>query len=109
LSPDGNIAVTANSGTNPLSITIIREVLSENPDIQQVPPGPATEEGTLASVFMGLAITPDNEKVYVSGGQENQVYIFSTTTGEKLDSINCSFLDENIDYSHGYIGDLVHS
>ena len=107
LSPDGNIAVTANSGTNPLSITIIRNVLSDNPDIRQVPPGPATEDGILASVFMGLAISPDNEKIYVSGGQENKIYIFSTQNGEKLDSINCSFKDENTDYSHGYIGDLT--
>ncbi|MCG8308139.1 MAG: hypothetical protein MI975_12160 [Cytophagales bacterium] len=107
LSPDGNIAVTANSGTNPLSITIIRNVLSEQPDIQQVPPGPATEEGILASVFMGLAIGPDSEKVYVSGGQENKIYVFSTINGEKLDSINCNFKNENVDYSHGYIGDLV--
>jgi YVTN family beta-propeller protein len=107
LSPDGNIAVTANSGTSPLSITIIRNVLSDNPDIQQVPPGPSTEEGILASVFMGLAISPDNEKIYVSGGQENMVYVFSTGNGEKLDSIGCSHKDENTDYSHGYIGDLV--
>ena len=107
LSHDDNIAVTANSGTSPLSITIIRDVMTENPDIQQVPPGPATEDGILASVFMGLAISPDNEKVYVSGGQENTVHIFSTEDGEKLDSINCHFQDQNIDYSHGYIGDLV--
>lgn len=107
LSPDGNIAVTANSGTNPLSITIIRNVLSENPEIQQVPPGPATEDGILASVFMGLAISPDSESVYVSGGQINTVYRFSNHTGQKIDSINCHFKDEKIDYSHGYIGDLV--
>jgi len=107
LSPDGNMAVTANSGTAPLSITIIRDILSPNPDVQQVPPGPATEKGILASVFMGLAISPDNELVYVSGGQENKIYIFSTLTGEKLDSINCAFRNENTDYSHGYIGDLV--
>ncbi len=107
LSPDGNIAVTANSGTSPLSITIIRNVLSDNPDIRQVPPGPATDKGILASVFMGLAISPDNENVYVSGGQENKIYIFSISTGEKLDSIDCAFQDENTDYSHGYIGDLV--
>ncbi len=107
LSPDGTIAVTANSGTTPLSITIIRDVLSAQPDIQQVPPGPATEKGILASVFMGLAISPDNEKVYVSGGQENKIYIFSTQDGEKIDSINCAIKDETFDYSHGYIGDLV--
>ena len=107
LSPDGNIAVTANSGTNPLSITIIRNILSEHPEIQQVPPGPATEEGILASVFMGLAISPDNQVVYVSGGQENKVYFFSTLTGEKIDSIDCSYIDDNIDYSHGYLGDMA--
>ena len=56
LSLDGNTAVTANSGTSPLSITIIRNILSENPEVQQVPPGPSTDRGILASVFMGLAI-----------------------------------------------------
>ena len=35
LSPDGNTAVTANSGTNPLSITIIRNILSEEPESTQ--------------------------------------------------------------------------
>ncbi|NJN28772.1 MAG: bifunctional YncE family protein/alkaline phosphatase family protein [Cyclobacteriaceae bacterium] len=107
LSPDGNIAVTANSGTNPLSITIIRNILSENPEVRQVPPGANTDEGILASVFMGLAISPDNQMVYVSGGQENRIYVFSTMTGDKLDSIDCSFQDEETDYTHGYIGDLV--
>ncbi len=107
LSPDGNIAVTANSGTDPLSITIVRNVLSANPDIQQVPPGPATEKGILASVFMGLAIDPSNEKVYVSGGQENKIYVFSIENGERLYTIDCGFKDAEVDYSHGYIGDLV--
>ena len=32
LSPDGNTAVTANSGTSPLSITIIRDILSDHPE-----------------------------------------------------------------------------
>ena len=56
LSNDGNIAVTANSGTSPLSITILRNLLSGNPEIQQIPPSPKGDEGVLASVFMGLAI-----------------------------------------------------
>ena len=66
LSPDGNVAVTANSGTSPLSITIIRNILSQHPEVQQVPPGPATDAGVLASVFMGLAISPDNQTVYAA-------------------------------------------
>ena len=36
LSPDGNIAVTANSGTNPLSITIVRDILSQHSTEVQV-------------------------------------------------------------------------
>jgi len=107
LSPDGNTAITANSGTSPLSITIIRNILSEFPEVQQVPPGPSTDRGVLASVFMGLAVSNDNSAVYVAGGQENKIFIFDLVTGEKKGFIDCSFISESADYSHGYIGDLV--
>lgn len=106
LSPDGNIAVTANSGINPLSITIVRNILSDNPEVQQIPPGPSTDKGVLASVFMGLAISPDNQTVYVAGGQENKIFLFNLKTGQKTDSIDCSFVSSEFDYSHGYIGDM---
>ncbi len=107
LSPDGNTAITANSGTGPLSITIIRNILSSTPEVQQVPPGPSTDQGVLASVFMGLAISNDNKMVYVAGGQENKIFIFDLITGEKRDFIDCSFVSGDSDYSHGYIGDLT--
>ncbi|MCG6187967.1 bifunctional YncE family protein/alkaline phosphatase family protein [Maribellus maritimus] len=107
ISPDGNTAVTANSGTSPLSITIIRNILSENPEVQQIPPGPATDRGVLASVFMGLAVSKDNSVVYVAGGQENKIFIFDLNTGKKKGFIDCSFESDSIDYTHGYIGDLT--
>jgi DNA-binding beta-propeller fold protein YncE len=107
LSPDGNTVVTANSGTSPLSITIVRNILSDQPEVQQVPPGPSTDRGVLASVFMGLAISPDNKTVYVSGGQENKVFLFDIQTGTKTGEIDCTDITKNQDYSHGYIGDLV--
>jgi len=107
ISNNGQYAVTANSGTNPLSITILRNILSDSVDVQQVPPGPSTEEGVLASVFMGLAISPDNQTVYVAGGQENKVYLFDILTGDSKGFIDCSIITESHDYSHGYIGDLV--
>ncbi len=106
VSPDGNIAVTANSGTSPLSITIVRNILSQQPEVQQVPPGSSTDKGVLASVFMGLAISPDNQTIYVAGGQENKIYLFDVQTGEKLGAIDCSFISDELDYTHGYIGDL---
>ncbi|MDA1121768.1 MAG: bifunctional YncE family protein/alkaline phosphatase family protein [Bacteroidetes bacterium] len=107
LSPDGNIAVTANSGTSPLSITIIRNILSKNPDVQQVPPGASTDAGVLASVFMGLAISNDNQTVYVAGGQKNKIYKFDVNTGDSKGYIDCSQKSEDVDYTHGYIGDLA--
>ncbi|NQT27785.1 bifunctional YncE family protein/alkaline phosphatase family protein [candidate division KSB1 bacterium] len=106
LSPDGNTAVTANSGTSPLSITIVRNILSQNPEVQQIPPGPSTDKGVLASVFMGLAISPDNQTIYVAGGQENKIYLFDVNSGGKKGTIDCSFISEKVDYTHGYIGDL---
>ncbi len=106
LSPDGNVAVTANSGTNPLSITIVRNILSQHPEVQQVPPGPSTDKGVLASVFMGLAISPDNQTVYVAGGQANKIYLFDVNSGEKKGYIDCSYVSDSVDYSHAYIGDL---
>ncbi|MFY9151313.1 MAG: hypothetical protein WAO52_04800, partial [Prolixibacteraceae bacterium] len=106
LSQDGTVAVTANSGTSPLSISILKNLKSDYPTVLQVPPGPSTDKGVLASVFMGLAISPDNKIVYVSGGQENKIYLFSIDNGEKLDSIDCSVAENGQKTPDGYIGDM---
>lgn len=107
LSPDGRIAVTANSGTSPLSITILRNIQSDYPEIRQVPPGAETNKGVLASVFMGLAIAPDNQTVYVSGGQENKIYLFDLVTGKEKGIIPCGTVTADRNNSHGYIGDMT--
>ncbi|RIV23389.1 hypothetical protein DYU11_10300 [Fibrisoma montanum] len=113
LSPDGNTVVTANSGTSPLSISIIRNIQEAAPAVQQIPPGANSDKGVLASVFMGLAISPSNgggsanQTVYVAGGQENRVYQFDLATGEPRGFIDCSAKTDSADYTHGYIGDLV--
>ena len=108
LSRNGEIAVTANSGTNPLSISIIRNLMT-SPEIIQVPPGPSTDKGVLESVFMGLAISPENDKVYVSGGQTNKIFLFDLQTGVKIDSVDCSVSDDGTLCPHGYIGDMTMS
>jgi len=89
LSPDGNIAITANSGTNPLSITIVRNILTKNPEIQQNTPPVhlLTKRGYLASVFMGLAISPNNQTVYVAGRAKRIRYICSILTQEKKQTL----------------------
>lgn len=106
LSLDGTVAVTANSGTSPISISILKNLRSDQPTVLQVPPGPSTDKGVLASVFMGLAISPDNKIVYVAGGQENKIYMFSIDSGAKLDSVDCSVAEGGLKTPDGYIGDM---
>ncbi len=107
LSPDGSIAVTANSGVRPFSISIIRDMLSSHPQVQQIPPGAQTDEGILAAVFMGLAISPDNRDLYVGGGKEGRVFIFDVKSGKKRGEINCNTSFNQISYKDSYIGDLI--
>lgn len=107
LGPGGTVAVTANSGISPLSISIIGDPLGENPSVLQIPPGPSSDAGVLASVFMGLAVSPDDKILYVAGGQANRIFLFDARSGRKLDSIDCSVSPGGGKYPDGYIGDLV--
>lgn len=106
LSSNGEIAVTANSGIKPLSISIIRN-LTSSPEIIQVPPGFSNDAGVLESVFMGLAISPDDKKVYVAAGQDNSILVFDLNTGTKIDSVNCAVSEDGTEFPDGYIGDMT--
>ncbi len=103
LSPDGSIAVTANSGNQPFSITILADPNSGQPKVRQVPEGSVNDPNLLEDVFMGLAITSDNRSVWVAGGQSNKVFRYDLKTGLKLDSILCAQKDN----PDGYLGDLA--
>ncbi|MCD6333280.1 MAG: bifunctional YncE family protein/alkaline phosphatase family protein, partial [Bacteroidales bacterium] len=107
LSQDGQVAVTANSGTSPLSITILRYLNMDYPIIRQIPPGASTNRGVLASVFMGLAVSPDNQIVYVAGGQANGIYMFDVETGTSKGFIDCKYESDNEHFTNGYLGDMV--
>jgi len=63
LSPDGNTIITANSGTGPFSISIINRYNDDDPQVRQIPEGVKPDEGLLESVFMGLAVAPDNKTI----------------------------------------------
>ena len=107
LSPDGKIAVTSNSGVRPFSITIIRNIESEEPSVRQIPPGAKNNKKILDDVFMGLAIAPDNKTLYVAGGEDNKIYIFDLLTDKRKGYIDCSVKTASTDYTDGYIGDMV--
>lgn len=103
LSPDGSVAVTANSGNRPFSITILENPTSGQPNVRQVPEGAMNDPNLLEDVFMGLAVTPDNRSVWVAGGQSNKIFRYDLRTGAKLDSILCAQADN----PDGYLGDLA--
>jgi len=103
LSPDGSVAVTANSGNRPFSITILENPGSGQPMVRQVPEGAMNDPNLLEDVFMGLAITPDNRSIWVSGGSANKLFRYDRRTGAKLDSISCA----QADHPDGYLGDLA--
>ncbi|MGB3851784.1 MAG: hypothetical protein WA958_17580 [Tunicatimonas sp.] len=107
LSYDGQIAISANSGTAPFSVSIIEDVLSEQPTVRQIPEGADTDDDLLGAVFMGVALSPDNQTVYVAGGQENKVFLFDVASGEPRGEINGAVTDpDGTDYSNGYLGDM---
>lgn len=107
LSPDGSLAVTANSGIRPFSLSLLRDVLGPDPRVEQIPPGAETDEGVLAAVFMGLAISPDCSRLYVGGGQEGKVFVFDPGSGSKLREIDCNGRLGFASFDDSYIGDLA--
>lgn len=102
LSHDGNTAITANSGIRPFSISIIKNINSGTPQIIQVPEGAKNNEGILEACFMGLAVSNDNQTVYVSGGESNKVFKYDLNTGKPKGNINCS----SKEFRDGYLGDM---
>ena len=107
LSHDGDIAITSNSGINPFSINIIKGLKSGNATVKQIPEGAKTDNGMLEACFMGLAVNKAKTIVYVSGGNTNKIFLFNVNSGKSLGVINCSIKNKSIDYSDGYLGDMV--
>ncbi len=107
LSPDGTTAITANSGTNPFSISVLKDIFGRKPRIGQIPDSPKTDDDLLAAVFMGLAVSPDNQTVYVAGGTTNKIFLFDLNSGEKRGEISGFFPKTDSTYADGYLGDMV--
>jgi DNA-binding beta-propeller fold protein YncE len=107
LSPDGSLAVTANGGIEPFSVSIISDPMSEKPRVRQIPRGPDTDKGVLASVYMGLAVSPDNRTLYVGGGQEGKIVIFDLTRDVRVGEIDANKTLNGRTYEDSYIGDLI--
>ena len=90
ISSDGQTVVTANSGVRPFSLSIIEHALTSEPTVRQIPEGAETDEGILAAVFMGTAISDSGDLIYVGGGQEGTIPIFDLVSGTRTGEINAN-------------------
>ncbi|HEV2491497.1 MAG TPA: bifunctional YncE family protein/alkaline phosphatase family protein [Terriglobia bacterium] len=106
LSPDGRTLVTANSGTAPFSVSIMTNLESSQPKVVQIPSGVKPAEGELESVFMGVAIAPDNRTLYVAEGDNGNVGIFDLVTHQRLGSVSLDGEFQGKTYAHSLTGEL---
>jgi len=122
ISPDGKTLVTANSGTHPFSVSIITQLDTPEPQVAQIPPGFRPADADPDSVFLGVAVGPDNRTLYLSEGNNGRIGIFDLVTHQRLyslsvdgplagvnygDSLTAS-LQLSPDGRHLYILDLAH-
>ncbi len=109
LSRDGSMVITANCGVRPFSVSIIENITSAYPAVRQIPPGFNTDEGVLASVYMGLAVSPDNSLLYVGGGAEGKIIVFDLANETRVGEIEANVSFGGSTCEDSYIGDLAMS
>ena len=106
LSPDGKTLVTANSGTSPFSVSIITGLDSPVPQVAQIPPGFKSSDADPDSVFLGVAVAPDNHTLYVSEGNNGRVGIFDLATHQRLDSLSLDGPFQGKTYNNSLTGEM---
>jgi DNA-binding beta-propeller fold protein YncE len=109
LSPDGNVLVTANTGTWPFSLSIIRALASNAPGVQQIPHGypPKHSDVEPSSVYMGLAIAGDNRTAYVSEGDTGNIDVYDLDNGQRSQVITFDGDFSGKTYHHSFTGALA--
>ncbi len=69
--PSKNILIVTNNGKHDQSLSVIDTMTNQTKQKIKIP-NPSTDY----SFFIGLAISPDASKLYVSGGAENKIFVF---------------------------------
>lgn len=79
LSPDGRVLATLNSGAAPFSLTLITQLDRSAPIVRRV---------DVNASFMGVTFSPDSRRVYLSGGENGNIWIGDTVAGKIIGSVN---------------------
>jgi DNA-binding beta-propeller fold protein YncE len=79
LSPDGKMLATLNSGAGPFSLSLITQLESSIPQVKRI---------DVNASFMGVTFSPDSTLVYLSGGENGNIWVGDTATGSIIGSVN---------------------
>src|SRR5262249_48825385 len=79
LAPNGAMLATANSGTRPFSVSLIRNINSSAPTTSVVP---------FSSAFMGVTFSPDSSRFYAAGGENGMIWVGDTASAKAIGSVN---------------------
>jgi DNA-binding beta-propeller fold protein YncE len=79
LSPDGEMLATLNSGAAPFSLTLITQLTSPTPTAKRI---------DVNASFMGVTFSPDSKRVYLSGGENGNIWIGDASAGRIIGSVN---------------------
>src|SRR5215471_7916926 len=79
LSPNGRTLATLNSGAGPFSLTLIGDLGSAAPVVKRI---------DLNASFMGVAFSSDSKRVYLSGGENGNIWIADVDAGQIVGSVN---------------------
>ena len=78
LSPDGTMLATINSGAAPFSLTLIG-LTSGTPTVRRI---------DVNASFMGVSFSHDSKRVYLSGGENGNIWIADAVAGQIIGSVN---------------------
>ena len=79
LSPDGQTLATLNSGAGPFSLTLIAQLHDHTPTVKRV---------DVNASFLGVTFSPDSRRVYLSGGENGNLWIADVATARIVGSVN---------------------
>src|SRR5262245_1924698 len=81
LSPNGTMLATLNSGAGPFSLTLIGQIGSPTPTVKRI---------DVNASFLGVTFSPDSRRVYLSGGENGNIWIADALAGQIVGSVNLS-------------------
>jgi DNA-binding beta-propeller fold protein YncE len=79
LSPDGAMLATLNSGAAPFSLTLISQLHTSAPSVKRI---------DVNASFMGVTFSPNSQRVYLSGGENGNLWIADVAAGRIVGSVN---------------------